>query len=180
MNIDKRITKCIIVATVLIGIVVTAPVLSSTSVTLGQEPPTAKLTIENYVNVVNQCPYAPQHCPQGAKNGLTTITIASAPRSGLPPTKIEFPVGTWGEKTIKVPPPLIPIGGEYEITTTVPIREYTVLVGFNHRVEFKLVGINIEGNCAGTNNCVSKMGQDGANVKVNYIWEKSDYNPLPP
>jgi hypothetical protein len=117
MKVDKRVTKCIIGATIFIAIAATAPVLSSANVVLAQEPSKApELTIENYVNAINHCSFAAEHCPPGSNTGmLTTITVASAPRSGLPPTKIEFLAGPWNKQTILMPRPAIPIGRTYEI-----------------------------------------------------------------
>jgi hypothetical protein len=180
MKIDKRITKCIIAATVLIAIFVTAPALSSASVALAQQPPkTAELTIENYVNAINHCSFAAEHCPQGSNTGmLTTITIASAPRSGLPPTKIEFPAGPWNKETILMPHPEIPIGSTYEITTKVPIPEYTFedghLPDHTFYVTFRHISSSIDGPCRAepdkTAHCESTMGDGGATIKVTYNW----------
>lgn len=177
----RGITKCIIAATVLVAIVATAPVVSSVNVALAQQPPkTADLTIENYVNAVNHCPYATVHCPQGSNTGmLTTITIASAPRSGLPPTMIEFPAGTWGKQQILTPHPTIPVGRMYEITTKVTTPEYSFKTGFHGTitVTFKHDNTHIDGACTGgpdkTAHCESTMGAGGATIKVTYDWSHS-------
>jgi hypothetical protein len=195
MKMDKRTSKYIMAATVLIAIVVTAPpsssanvaaaqqpnatapVLSNASVAAAQEPP--KLTIENFVNAINHCPFTAEHCPQGKNTGmLTTIAIASAPRSGLPPTIIKFPAGDWGKQTVEEHG--IPNGRTYEITTTVPIPEYSWKIDIGDmtiRHHFTHVNTSIEGLKDGCTaapdkaaHCESTMGDGGATIKVTYNW----------
>ncbi len=181
IKIDKRITKCLIAASVLI--VATAPLLYNVVLAQQQPPKTADLTIENYVNAVNHCPaaYAAEHhCPEGSNTGmLTTITIVAAAGSGLPPTKIEFPAGPWGKQQILTPHPAIPIGRTYEITTRVPIPEYKFDSGYIPdygpvHVTFRHVNTSIDGACrAGpdkTAHCESTMSDGGGTIKVTYNW----------
>lgn len=78
MKIDKRITKCIIAATVLVTVIATAPVVSSGSIALAQQPPSAsdkllKVIPINRANCINRV------CPGGA-NMITGVTIGKPAR----------------------------------------------------------------------------------------------------
>jgi hypothetical protein len=188
MKVGKRIIQCIIATIVLVAIVATAPVLSSASVVLAQQsaktPPNADLKIENSVNAINGCsfnkstkPPFPEVCPQGEKNGLTTI-YGTATEEG----KKVFPAGSWGAPTHVIVP--IPIERDYEITTTVPTPRYSfeayVCAGlgclwkwyhFEHD-NTHILGLKDGCEAIGkTAQCDTNMGFFGATIKVVYDWK---------
>jgi hypothetical protein len=169
---DKGITKCFIAVTVLIAIVAMAPVLSITSVASAQSKELANVRVENVVNV-DSCPYAAEHCPQLSNTGMTTY-IKTIFTAGGHYAEQPLNVGRWGEKPT-ADTFLTFVGKEYYIRTEVPKPVYTVVLGPNHWVVFKLVGTNIQGDCAGSDKCTSILGQGGARVVVNYNWRHDDH-----
>jgi len=171
--VDKIMTKCLIAAVLIV--VVTAPVLSSAGVALAQQPSTANLTIENYVNVLNQCTLRAEYCPgsQSFTGMVTTITIGKNPEN--PEQKILFPAGPWMQTTTKVIP--IPIGKDYRVAATCTAASCTYRAG-DPRHGFSYEKVYISGNglrCLNNNpawdvRCDSIMGPNGATVLVKYNW----------
>jgi hypothetical protein len=169
-NMDKRITKCIIVATVFIGIVATAP---SARVALAQQP-TGKLDLENYFSA--NCPFPAEHCPQGSNTGAVTTVYWYTPTTPAKEYSKEFNLGTWGIPNFNVAD--IPVGWDYKITTKVPTRQYTFDYDGN-KYKFWLTDVAIQalknGCKAGPQQitlpeCASKMSDAGASIKVVYWW----------
>jgi hypothetical protein len=115
----------------------------------------------------------------GEKNGLTTI-YGTATEEG----KKVFPAGPWGAKTILTPHPQLPIERDYKITTTVPTPRYSfeayVCAGLGclwkwyHFEHDNTHILGIKDGCSAsskTADCLSKMGFDGATIKVTYDWK---------
>jgi hypothetical protein len=185
MKLDKRMTKCIIAAIVLIVIVASAPALFRASVATGTEPCLMEKTCaELEVHMVNrgECDYGIVNCPGGTKGGgmLTTVTgINCCPVGG----SVTFEQGYWGINPFRYTE--IPIGKDYTITTSVVKPEYsfeycTHIIGQieickNHNYYHTDTYIRpVKGDrCEGSGKsamCTAKMGADGAAVEVNSYW----------
>src|SRR5215472_5798611 len=163
VKIDKRMTKCIIAATLLILIVATTAVLSNAGVVLAQIASKPKigyderLTIENVARV-DSCPYEAQYCPQFSNTGMTTHLKAP------PLNEYNLPAGSWGEqKTYTL---TIAHGTRYIIYTSVTKPEYTFVTRGTPplTVDYKLMGVyilgtpnDVPGHCSGTDRCGGEM-----------------------
>ncbi len=180
--IDKRVKKLSIITIVLVVIISSTTINSSFASSIPATKSSngyADLKIENVIRA--NCD---QVCPQGGKNGFTTITIPPKPDSGLMPTIIPFPAGPWGVKTIKNFS--IPIGSLYSIATKVPEPRYSYIIWhccplIPQIVTWSHTDTVIVGACSaqGMNaRCESTMGPNGATIQVNYYWGHFGNNGL--
>jgi hypothetical protein len=155
---DKRVTKFLIVATVLIVTIASTTIKSDFALAARQainSSGDAILTISNIVRVNCHEVELRFLCPSGSIM-IISVRVLNHP---------EIPVFNFAAGpccAMKTTTFSIPVGASYEVTTIVNPTS-------NGPYRYQLA--NIIFKCVGINSCVSIMSASGAKVEVNYHWE---------